>query len=108
MAKSDPKLIKSSYVCIDGVMIAVKPHYKYIFECQRGFLFGKERKPELVVLGKNTEWTPKKEVLHAPHEKFTTLWPVRISEGRDDWQTRVFETFECTYDPSKPFIDCTK
>ncbi|MGO2340922.1 MAG: hypothetical protein ACTH5M_10055 [Psychrobacter sp.] len=109
MAESDSKQIVSRYVCIDGIVYAVKPHIKYVVQCKRGFLFGKDRKPEVVTYGKNLEWTPKKEILHAPHEKFTSPWPLRIDiEGRTDWQSRVFETSDRLHNPKLPLIDCTK
>lgn len=101
---------KTRYVCIDGVNYAVPAHVKYVLECKRGFLYGKDRKPEIVVHGKSTEWTPKKEILHADNNKFKAPWPLRLDkEGRpDDWQTRVFETSDTPYNPKLPLVDCTR
>lgn len=98
------------YACIDGINYAVKGDIKYLMECKRGFLYGKDRKPEVVVFGKNEEWTPKKVTLHTRSEKFKSLWPLRIDEnGRPhDWQKRVFETSTELYNPNLPLVDCTE
>ncbi|MGP5159867.1 hypothetical protein [Pseudoalteromonas prydzensis] len=84
---------KARYVLIDGVNYAVPGHIKFVLQCKRGFLYGKERKPEIVVHRKTREWTPEKEVLQSRNLKFKSPWPVRPDEaGRSDWETRVFET----------------
>lgn len=109
MANVNTKPEIARYVCIDGTIYAVKPYIKFVVQCKRGFLHGKDRKPELVVYGKNTEWTPKKEILQAPHDKFKAVWPLRLdAEGRPDWKSRVFETTDKIPNVNLPFVDCTK
>ena len=96
------------YTSIDGINYAVPPYIKYVCECKRGFLYGKARKPEIVIHGKNKEWTPEKETLHARNQAFKMLWPLRIDvDGRpDDWEKRVFTTTIDIQNASLPLIDC--
>jgi hypothetical protein len=104
MKSNESKLTK--YTCIDGINYAVPAHVKYVFECKRGFLHGKDRKPEVVVHGKNIDWTPAKVTLHAENEKFQMKWPLRIDQQRDDWEDRVFSTTDEIQNPNLPLVDC--
>lgn len=95
------------YVCIDGVNYAVHEHIKYTMICKRGFLFGKNRKPELVLEGKHRDWTSEKETIQALSDKFKTPWPLKLRDSCDDWDKMVFETSDTLKNPDLPLVDCT-
>lgn len=96
------------YVCIDGVNYAVHSHIKYTMICKRGFLFGKRRKPEVMLEGKHRDWTSEKEIMQALSENFKTPWPVQLrKDGCEEWDRMVFETSDKIVNPNLPLVDCT-
>jgi hypothetical protein len=77
-------------ITLDGNQkIIVGEQYKAIFQCQRGFWWGKRgRSPELIRKGKSLEWTEHKELLHTKNDH-KCLCPVR-TDPVENWHNRVF------------------